>query len=291
MTIPINTHEMAEPYVIDPQEAEAAERLLLQDRAITKELGGLFPAGFLPSAGQVILDLACGPGGWALDVARAHPQIEVIGIDQAQQLIRFARAQARAQELPNVSFQVGDILKLLAFPEETFALLNARFLSTLLTKDAWLSLMRECFRVLQPGGALCLIDGEWAYSTGVASEHYAALLKRAMWLSGRSFSPEGSNMHGITLMLSHFLRQVGLNTIEHHAYALDYSYGTAGHAIWYRNTVMAFPRVTPWVVGMGLITLEECERLCVRVAEEMQEPDFRAMLFFLRVSGVKPEHV
>ena len=95
-------------------------------------------------------------------------------------------------------------------------------------------------------------------------------------------------MHGITLMLSHFLRQAGLMDIRHHAYALDYSYGTEEHKTWYQNTLMAFPRATGWLTQQGLTTREEFERLCDRVSAEMQEPDFRAMLLFLSVWGTKP---
>lgn len=290
MTIPINTHEESGPYVTDPEEAEEVERLLLQDRAITKEIGELFPANFTPSPGQIVLELACGPGGWAYDVARTHPEIKVIGLDSSQKMIRYARARARAGGLSNADFQVVDTLTPLDFPENAFELINARFLSTFLTKGAWLPLLQECLRLIRPGGMIYLTDGEWTFSNGEACEQYASLLKRALWLNNRAFGPQGG-MIGSTLMLSHFLRQAGFEDIRRHAHVLDYSYGSEDQNIWYYNTLRAFPRVTYWLVEMGLTTKEEFELLCDRVSGEMQRTDFRAMLYFLTVCGTKPEHV
>jgi ubiquinone/menaquinone biosynthesis C-methylase UbiE len=287
MSIPINTHEDSGPYVIDPEEAEEGERLLLEDRAITKEMGELFPVHFTPSPGQIVLDLACGPGGWAFDVARTQPEVEVIGLDSSQKMIRYARARARAGGLSNADFRVVDILKPLDFPEGAFDLVNARFLSTFITKDAWFPLLQECLRVIRPDGVICLTDGEWTFSNGEACEQYASLLKRALWLNNRAFGPQG-RMLGSTLMLSYFLRQAGFKDIRHHAYMLDYSYGTEEHNIWYHNTLRAFPRVTSWLVAMGMTTKEEFESLCDRASGEMQRPDFRAMLYFLSVWGTRP---
>ncbi|HJT59056.1 MAG TPA: class I SAM-dependent methyltransferase [Ktedonobacteraceae bacterium] len=288
MAIPINTHEDSDPYVTDPEEAEEIERLLLQDHAITKEIGEFFPANVTPSPGQVVLDLACGPGGWAYDVACTHPEIQVIGLDSSQKMIRSAKARARASGLSNTDFQVSDILPPLDFPEDAFELVNARFLSTFITKDAWLPLLQECQRIIRPGGVMCLTDGEWAFSNGEACEQYASLLKRAMWLNNRAFGPQG-RMIGSTLMLSHFLRQAGFRDIRRHAHILDYSYGTEEHTIWYQSTLKAFPQVTYWLTKTGMTTKEEFEQLCDRVSAEIQRPDFRAMLYFLTVWGIKSE--
>src|SRR5579875_18431 len=56
-------------YVIDSEEAAELARLMQQDRILTEALGGLFPEGRLLPEDGCLLDLACGPGGWALEVA------------------------------------------------------------------------------------------------------------------------------------------------------------------------------------------------------------------------------
>ena len=65
-----------------------------------------------------ILDVGCGPGQWALDIAADRPEAEVTGIDLSTEMMNYANARARSQNLNNVSFQVQDFLaKTLPFPK------------------------------------------------------------------------------------------------------------------------------------------------------------------------------
>jgi tRNA G46 methylase TrmB len=48
-------------------------RLMIQDRLLTKGMGGLFPERADLSNLHRILDIGCGPGAWALDMADAYP--------------------------------------------------------------------------------------------------------------------------------------------------------------------------------------------------------------------------
>jgi SAM-dependent methyltransferase len=57
-------------------------------------------------AGGLILDLACGLGSPALEVARRNPGARVLGVDRAGKLIEAARALAAAHEIGNVGFGV-----------------------------------------------------------------------------------------------------------------------------------------------------------------------------------------
>ena len=68
-------------YVFDPESGAELARLIEQDRFSTREMGGpLVGLPDLPAEARV-LDLACGPGGWVLDVAYEHPEYEVCGVD------------------------------------------------------------------------------------------------------------------------------------------------------------------------------------------------------------------
>src|SRR5437763_7488052 len=91
-------------YFNDPKNVAEMARLLGQDRLITKGMGGLFSERFDLSGIHRILDIACGPGGWALEVASTYPEIKVVGVDVSQVMIAHANAQARVQALDNASF-------------------------------------------------------------------------------------------------------------------------------------------------------------------------------------------
>ncbi|MEM8641336.1 MAG: bifunctional demethylmenaquinone methyltransferase/2-methoxy-6-polyprenyl-1,4-benzoquinol methylase UbiE [Cyanobacteria bacterium P01_G01_bin.54] len=109
-----------------------------------------------PLAGQV-LDLCCGSGDLALQLARCvGPQGQVWGLDFAPQML--AQAQERAQRLfPNhhFSWQQGDALDL-PFVDGQFASVTMGYGLRNVT-DIPLAL-GEIWRVLQPGGRAAILD-------------------------------------------------------------------------------------------------------------------------------------
>ncbi len=174
-------------YFNDPENVAEMARLLGQDRLITKGMGGLFSERFDLSGIHRILDLACGPGGWALEVAFTYPKIEVVGVDVSRAMIDYANAQVRVQGLNNASFQVMDIQKPLDFPDGSFDLVNARFIN-FLPAAAWPRLMQELRRITRPGGVIRLTESEWWYFTNSpALENLNAMIIRALKLQGESF--------------------------------------------------------------------------------------------------------
>src|SRR5947209_12887767 len=146
MTTPLDSSTNGNVYFNDPESVAEMARLLDQDRLITTGMGGLLAERDNNFSGlHRILDVACGPGGWAQEVAFAHPDLEVIGFDISQAMIDYARAQARVQGLDNVSFRVMDMLAPLDFPDQAFDLVNARFIN-FLPAAGWSKLMQELGR-------------------------------------------------------------------------------------------------------------------------------------------------
>lgn len=74
MSTPADSSRNESTYVIDAENAAEMARLTRQDRLITKTMGGLFTEHSDLSGGHDVLDVACGPGGWVLDVARHIPR-------------------------------------------------------------------------------------------------------------------------------------------------------------------------------------------------------------------------
>jgi SAM-dependent methyltransferase len=103
-------------------------RLTEQDRHFNKAMGGLLPEQADLSGIRRVLDVACGPGGWALELAQAYPQMQVVAIDIDPGMISYATEQARASGLDNARFLVMNALDPLDFPDASFDLVNARFM-------------------------------------------------------------------------------------------------------------------------------------------------------------------
>ncbi|HZU03076.1 MAG TPA: methyltransferase domain-containing protein [Ktedonobacteraceae bacterium] len=286
MLTPINPRQTPKTYFIDPEDPNEMTRQLLLDETVTQGMGTLLPESLDLTQVSRVLDLACGSGGWARNVAHTYPEIDVIGVDVSQRMVRYAYAQADRDALDNVTFQVMDILEPLTFPDEAFDVVNARQIVGFMSTDAWTKLLQECMRITRPGGAIRLVEAEWGTSNGKACEQLAGRLIQAMWLKGHGFYPEGKLL-GITLMLTHFLREAGLEDIQYKAHAIDYSHGTEAHKKWYQNALYGYPLLLPFMQKAGVITEKEFDHLYQQALDEMQEPGFRGLFSFLSVWGTK----
>lgn len=224
-------------YQLDPEHESELIRLIRQARFMTNAQGGLLPERKILPASRVI-DLACGPGDWALDLASEGrlEGIEVIGMDISKLMIDYARAQASAAQLENARFLVGDILKPLPFPDNHFDIINARFLS-FMPNTAWHQLLQECYRVLKPGGLIRLTESEATISNSAAFDTLTLLVVQALNKGGRTFSHHG-HFIGITAMVRSFLESNGFTDVQERAILLNYSYGQPAHEFQYQNYVI-----------------------------------------------------
>src|SRR5438105_2636500 len=139
-------------YFIDAESAAEMARLLGQDVLVTKLMGGLFSERPDFADIQSVLDIGCGPGGWAIEVAFAHPDIDVIGIDISKTMVDYANSRAQVQELDNVRFEMMDALKPFDFPDNTFDLVNARYIGGFMLPSQWPPFIQECWRITHPRG-------------------------------------------------------------------------------------------------------------------------------------------
>lgn len=289
MTQGYSQEENTNQYVIDAENATEMARLLEQDRQMTDSMGGILserrPEEF--SSIKRVLDLACGPGGWVHEVADTFPQVEVVGVDLSERMIAYARAHAHVRKLANVTFRIMDVTRPLDFPDESFDLVNARCIFAFMSPQHWPSLLKECERILRPGGTIRLTEGEWGVGTTPAYETYLAFFFEAMQRAGRSFSATGRHV-GITPVLARMLREAGFSHIQQKAHIHDFSYGMQAHDGFTFDLKLLFKLLQPFITKMEVATQEQLDTLYEQVQDEMQSEEFCAVAFYLTVWGQKP---
>ena len=100
-----------------------------------------------PSKKVRFLDLGCGTGRFAVPIS-TYLGFSVTGVDKSEEMIRRAKAKQGAE---NVRWDVQDAMSM-TYPDGSF---DAIFISHLLHHvDSPLQVVRECHRVLGPGGVL-----------------------------------------------------------------------------------------------------------------------------------------
>ncbi len=102
--------------------------------------------------GRRVLDLGCGPGLYAMELARR--EVEVTGVDFSNRSIAYATKHARAQGL-QVNFEVGDYLNY-ETPRsfDLICLIYGDYCA--LAPEQRAQLMRRAQRWLRPGGSIVL---------------------------------------------------------------------------------------------------------------------------------------
>jgi len=274
-------------YYFDPESAAEMARLIEQDRMMTEAMGGpLHGLPDLPPDAQVV-DLACGPGGWAIDAARIAPDAEIAGVDISHTMIDYANARARSQGIANASFGIMDITRPLDFSDQSFDLVNTRTIFGVLHQKAWRPFLAECYRILKPGGMLRLTEPvDVGTTNSVALERLLAAITQSIWKIGYGFSIDGRSF-GITHMLPALLRAAGYRDVRTAGIVIDFSAGMPAWIDFYHNFDVAFQESKNRYINAGIMTAEEFEQVYQQAMMDMNQSDFCALATFVTVVGTK----
>jgi ubiquinone/menaquinone biosynthesis C-methylase UbiE len=275
-------------YVLDPESPTEMARLISLDRFMTQGMGGPFGGVDNPSSIHKVLDMACGPGGWVLDVAFERPDIEVTGVDISKIMTDYAAARAKTQRLSNASFKIMDITQPLAFADSTFDLVNARFLFSVLLQEQWPVFIAECTRLLRPGGILRLtelMDG--GATNSPAKEQLHGFFCQALQQVRHGFSVNGRNI-GVTIILPRMLRKAGYENVQHFMYAQEVSADTENYAMFYRNSEITYQLAKPLFINTGATNEEEFDQIYKQMLIELGSQEFTGMWHYMTAVGIKP---
>jgi SAM-dependent methyltransferase len=139
--------------------------------------------------GMRLLDVGCGPGAIAVDLAALVAPGEVVGVDLEPGQFAAGRARARERGRANVRFQAGDAYRL-PFADATFDAAFAHAVLYHLREPG--RALAEIRRVLKPGGVVGLRDADDGGNIGAPSNPE---LERAWALIDRIFAHHGGQAH------------------------------------------------------------------------------------------------
>ncbi len=169
--------------------------------------------------GAKILDVGCGGGQIAIEIARRLPDVEICGLDLSPEQV--GRARQRAAGLgERVSFVVGSALGL-EFDDESFdAVMSSASIKHWPDMAAGLA---ECVRVLKPGGLLFVAEVDRGCRFDDAMKFLArtrvpnpmlplAMMGFRTYVAGRSIDAEDAQelTHGLEMSEVEVIRPDGL---------------------------------------------------------------------------------
>lgn len=278
-------------YFINQELVEEMVRLNRQAALVTREMGGVLPEQEQHPMSRIqrVLDLACGPGEWAMEVARLHPRLQqVVGVDKSRRMIAYANAQAEAGDAP-VSFRVMDITESpLDFADGSFDLINGRFLLSFMRREQWPILLSECFRLLRPGGVLRISEQESGYTNSQTYQNYIDVWGEAWRKADHAFALTKAYI-GVTVVMKQMMVEAGLEHPQHRPVSIDLSTGQPSHQALLENLAEAIKLASPFLLKLGVITQRRIHSLHDEMEGLIGKKGFSAYWVLQSVWASKPD--
>jgi ubiquinone/menaquinone biosynthesis C-methylase UbiE len=293
---------------------------------IVEEMGEVLPAQLLTecdlSRARAVLEIGCGAGAWLRALAGLYPDLQCIGIEQDERLLKVANALARRDHLAQVAFlaqQLNDLSPTL-FPQASFDLVHLSFLGRYIMTANYPALAQTGARLCRPGGIVCWTEAELPITNSPAFERLTALVLEALQRAGQSFIPERMwewasyfaarsaktgldrstyqrRYLGITAMLGRWLRDavcgappetpytyrtMDTRVIHHTAYAIDLSAGQPAYQEFVQQAMRFTHQVKSLLLRTGVIEEREHATLCSQLGRELSIPEFCGLIYLVR---------
>ncbi|MEO7021020.1 MAG: methyltransferase domain-containing protein [Ktedonobacteraceae bacterium] len=282
-----NIKEELARYPLDVENVEEMERLIKQAHLISEHVG-LLPSQILLMPGQMVLDIGCGPGEWVLEMARNHPSCQIMGIDISPHMVAYARACAHVRRLPNTVFEITDACEPMPFADNSFDVIHARFVTAFLQVSTWPIFLKECFRVLRPGGTLYSTEFDsFGITTSPALIRYNDIIVEYLRRGQHCFTEDGSNV-GVIAMQAYLLQKSGFTSIQQTMHVLNYSLGNPVHLQMIENYSALMQLMQPVIIREEMSSQEELDLLYTQAMTETHAEGFCAVTMFQTVWGRKP---
>ena len=161
-----------------------------------------------------ILDVGCGTGRWAHEMAALFPRAKVFGLDST------ADHTKEGNTIPgNYRFLTGNVLEELPFPDMTFDYVHQRFMHMALPVNKWSHVVQELVRVTRPQGWVELVESDL-----IMHNQGPAMRQLTEW--GFTLGQLRGIDPRICTQIGNFLYQVRLGNIQ--TYRIDLPIGNWG---------------------------------------------------------------
>ncbi|KAG2187244.1 hypothetical protein INT44_004929 [Umbelopsis vinacea] len=276
----------------------------------------LAPVSTLLKKGCRVMDIGCGVGAWAIDIALDYQKTNVVGIDVADifllhQGTRLAnrsysvsstslpsdnvssnpkssssasQTTSENSEVSNIRFEECNVLNGILYPDDHFHYIHQAHMAFAYTRSQWKQVLQEAVRVLAPGGYIELVEIEFpGRRYGPKATHVAQ--KALHVVSDRGFDA------GVATDLQELLRCSGMTDISGSYVSMpvgDWSQeeNYIGN-LWRENSQIFINSAKPWLAPALGWTSQEYTSLWNAAHEEMNETNAFINVF---VSwGRKPE--
>ena len=261
-------HAVGVPYAL-PRDSEEINRLDFQHYLLRHAFHGNFAAPLQNP--RSILDVGCGTGRWAREIAQTFPRAHVEGVDINPPPSGADATSAGGQG--DFVFTPANVLEGLPFPDGTFDFTHMRLMFLAIPADRWEFVVSELMRVTRPRGWIELVEAGPEEKGGPALDQLLAwgtemLLRRGI--------DANFGRHVGELLVRARLTHVGTRN-------LAIPLGTWGERVGKMMEADFFSGIRALegvIATMGIATREDFQAMCVAAQAHVNQPKSRCVAPF-----------
>jgi|GEM_PF-1861846 len=265
------------PLTMHPLGAESdaeVTRLLLLHRWLSSYFGGALPPKLDVSKVRRVLDVGCGIGAWAHEVAANNPRMHVIGVDTSEFCIQ--NAKRLAYNAKNVTFLQQDMHQLeTVFQPNTFDLIHVRFLVGSVSVARFPLLIESLSRLCKKKGLLIFTEAELPFTGSSGCDHLITVLLSSLIAAQNAFSWGFSPQLGVASRLREWLRRSGSVLLHDDTAYPNIARGTEAYNHFVPQALLVAQQIRPLALRTGYATEAQLDEIFARMQEEFQEKRFQ----------------
>jgi ubiquinone/menaquinone biosynthesis C-methylase UbiE len=248
------------PYAL-PKDPQEVRRLDFQHFMLRQELHGNYLAPL--NRPRSILDVGCGTGRWAMEMAAEFPHARVVGMDLVLPDSAASLGHGLERQPDNVAWIEGDLLQGLPFADSSFDFVYLRFLLFAVPEQAWSALLDELLRVTRPGGWIESVES-WVN----LSPAFPASATFADWVN-ELLRRRGCAPH-IARTMPELLRARGLERIATRELAHKPPQSLRWHQIYSAVGLTALENFRTPITAQGIVTADHYDQVAARARQESE---------------------
>ncbi|KAJ3123677.1 hypothetical protein HK098_001709 [Nowakowskiella sp. JEL0407] len=205
--------------------------------------------------GLKLLDVGCGSAAWTRDVAYSYPLSHVWGVDMAK------NAFDGVDMLPNMTLVEGNVLERLPFEDNTFDGVYMRLMIVALTTNQWVTAIKECMRVLKPGGYLELTEPDMD-AMNVGPNYWKVYQGSSEAMISRGFDVK------IASKLHKYMTDAGLKIVKEKTCSFPIGWGGQVGDLHLANFQQTALALKPFLIKAFAVTTEEYDKMLMDAVAE-----------------------
>lgn len=276
-------------YQSQAQKTEISMNGLLHHLLLQTQGGQLYPGKIPVNRMRRVVDLGCGNGEWVLELSRRLPRLQVFGVDSDEDALHRAKVRRNTGNFRMAGFRKFDLTGDLPVPDDYLDFVHLRRCGRFIKPERLPAFLRECVRILQPGGWLAASDLEICeVSSPAFTRIHRALLKVQAEL-GLSLDRTGMTI-GIAAQLYPMLIQAQLEHVSYELHIIDLGYMGGNYAQSFLLEIFSMANLLkPLIVEQGIIDAETFDELIKQGEVELRTEDLCGWGLIVTAYGQKSE--